>query len=54
MTKKDTPTLHIRVSPEERALLEHAARSFKMKLSTWIRFLALQAAHGVRETRKEA
>lgn len=41
---RKTHTIQIRVSPQQLALLEHAAGSAHLELSTWIRYVVLQHA----------
>jgi len=41
-------TIHIRLSPEERAELDVAAEAEHMPLGTWLRRLGLQAAAKLR------
>ena len=43
-SRKKDKVLMIRVSPEEKDLLESVAEANDLKLSTWVRVVALQAA----------
>lgn len=46
MTEKTGRTITIAVNPEERAELEAAAAAAEMKITPWIRKVALAAARG--------